>query len=292
MTNIDQNSERSKDKKVYYFGHDFNARSDEKIIKLRMKLGLEGYGIYWILIECLAEASQNMLKLSSVDALAYANVCDGIAMHSVIMDFSLFEIEKIGGEEYFFSKSLNARLAHVHERRKSAVAAAKKRWGNKQEKQIVDTNTDASAMLAQCDRIGSAMQSKVKESKVKESKLKEREGENPHPEKIQFGDFVFLTESQASELPEGLGKDVFDYYVKALDDYLAQGGKKKYTNHGRVIANWARRDQAEMRGPFKAKIYQNRNGPPQQQQTAAQRNQAHNANVLKNILEKEGYEIS
>jgi len=35
-------------KEAYYFSHDSNARQDEKIIKLRMKLGWEGYGLYWL----------------------------------------------------------------------------------------------------------------------------------------------------------------------------------------------------------------------------------------------------
>lgn len=40
-------------KDAYYFSHDANAHTDPKILKLRMALGWEGYGIYWAIIENL-----------------------------------------------------------------------------------------------------------------------------------------------------------------------------------------------------------------------------------------------
>lgn len=308
MANISENQLTSKEKKVFYFPHDFNARSDEKMINVRMNYGIEGYGIYFILIECLAEARENRLKLSSINAIAYANQCDASKMMSIACEFDLFRIEKIGNEEYFYSPSLDERLSRLHARTKSASFAAKKRWENKQEKQSVIDSDDANAMRTQCERNAEAMhpqsigeESRVDKSKLEESREEERrvdktrgEGtsKKPQPEKIKYLDFIYLTEKQITELPEQLGRDIFEYYAKSLDDYLAQGvGKKKYTDHGRVISNWARRDKAELRGPFKPKYFKNQTGPPLQQQNAAQRNQAHNAEVLKNILEQDGYEI-
>lgn len=37
-----------------WFKHDSNARHDAKLAKLRMKYGLEGYGLYFFLLECIA----------------------------------------------------------------------------------------------------------------------------------------------------------------------------------------------------------------------------------------------
>lgn len=37
-----------------WFKHDSNSRHDAKIQKLRMKYGLEGYGLYFYLLECIA----------------------------------------------------------------------------------------------------------------------------------------------------------------------------------------------------------------------------------------------
>ena len=44
-------------KKTSYFSHDSNARNDEKILAVRMRLGAEGYGIYFMLIERLRDES-------------------------------------------------------------------------------------------------------------------------------------------------------------------------------------------------------------------------------------------
>ncbi len=39
----------------YWFKHDYNARNDEKILELRAEFGAEGYGIFWMLMEKMAE---------------------------------------------------------------------------------------------------------------------------------------------------------------------------------------------------------------------------------------------
>ena len=56
-------------KDSYYFSHDYNARNDFKCLFLRQQLGMEGYGIYWFLIESLAE-SGGLLPLKIVPVLA------------------------------------------------------------------------------------------------------------------------------------------------------------------------------------------------------------------------------
>ena len=45
-----------------YFPHDSDARSDDKIIALRIKHKWEGYGLYWALIEKLRESKNYTLK--------------------------------------------------------------------------------------------------------------------------------------------------------------------------------------------------------------------------------------
>jgi hypothetical protein len=42
-------------KDAYYFSHDTNARNDPKIAAMRQSYGVEGYGLYWIVVEMLAE---------------------------------------------------------------------------------------------------------------------------------------------------------------------------------------------------------------------------------------------
>ena len=44
---------------TFWFRHDSNAKDDAKIMLMIEDLGLEAYGIYWILIETLTE-QQNL----------------------------------------------------------------------------------------------------------------------------------------------------------------------------------------------------------------------------------------
>ena len=37
-----------------WFKHDSNAILDSKLKKLRLKYGMEGYGVYWYCLECIA----------------------------------------------------------------------------------------------------------------------------------------------------------------------------------------------------------------------------------------------
>ena len=43
-------------KDAYYFSHDANSQDDPKCMLLIDQLGMEGYGIFWALIEALANA--------------------------------------------------------------------------------------------------------------------------------------------------------------------------------------------------------------------------------------------
>ena len=43
-------------KDCYYFPHDSNAKDDPKCVLMIEQLGMEGYGIYWMLV-CLLYTS-------------------------------------------------------------------------------------------------------------------------------------------------------------------------------------------------------------------------------------------
>jgi hypothetical protein len=51
------------EKEAYYFPHFCNARHDRKIRRLRKELGVEGYGIYFMLLETLREQQDLMYPL-------------------------------------------------------------------------------------------------------------------------------------------------------------------------------------------------------------------------------------
>lgn len=90
---------------AYYFSHDYNAHNDVKILFMRQQLGMEGYGIYWFLIENLADAG-GFLPLKIVPVLAMQMHTTEVKVSAVIKEFELFELS----DNQFFSARLNKHL--------------------------------------------------------------------------------------------------------------------------------------------------------------------------------------
>src|SRR4051812_45989014 len=57
-------------KETFYFRHDYNSRNDAKILELRAEFGYEGYGVYWALIETLAEDSDGCINGRAIAGLS------------------------------------------------------------------------------------------------------------------------------------------------------------------------------------------------------------------------------
>jgi len=144
-------------KETFYFSHDYNSRSDEKIRKLLRKHGMSGYGCYWAIIEDLYQ-NANALRLD-YEGIAYDLRIDSKIVESIINDFELFSIS----DKTFGSLSVERRLNERNEKSKKAQDSANIRWGkpkvNANEKDI-----NANALRIVCDS------NAIKESKVKDRK--------------------------------------------------------------------------------------------------------------------------
>jgi hypothetical protein len=139
-------------KDSYYFSHDYNCRTDEKIKKLLMKHGMTGYGIYWSIIEDLYN-NANALQTDS-ERIAYELRTDESIVKSVLNDFNLFVFDG----NIFKSLSVEKRLEKRNEISTTATKAANKRW------EKYRRNTDA--MQPHSESNAPAMQRKGKENKV------------------------------------------------------------------------------------------------------------------------------
>lgn len=111
--------------KSYYFSHDYNAANDTKVLFLRHQLGMEGYGIYWFIIERLADAG-GKLPLELIPVLAMQMQSTDIKVKGVIMQFDLFSINE--GE--FWSERLNDHLGLRAKLSQSGKNGAISRWGD------------------------------------------------------------------------------------------------------------------------------------------------------------------
>lgn len=108
-------------KDTFWFKHDSNARNDVKIVRLTRQLGVEGYGIYFMLIEILREQVEHRLPLSTIPDIAYQIHASEEKVKAVVLSYELFEIE----EEEFFSIRLNRQLHDYNERKTKLIEAGK-----------------------------------------------------------------------------------------------------------------------------------------------------------------------
>lgn len=121
-------------KDAFYFKHDSNARNDEKLLAVRRKYGMDGYGIYWAIIEKLREERDYKLT-TEYSTIAWELHCDESVITSIINDFGLFTIEN----NRFWSERLCEDMEEWNKHRTARSEAGKKgmakRWGDKSEKQ-------------------------------------------------------------------------------------------------------------------------------------------------------------
>ena len=116
--------------KQTYFPHDSNARNDIKVVRLRKDLGLEGYGVYFCLLEMLF-SDKNMMNLNDIDTLAFSLQCDSEVLRAVINKYNLFVVN----DDSFYSARLNETIGQIVKKSVRASENAKKRWNNTNEVQ-------------------------------------------------------------------------------------------------------------------------------------------------------------
>ena len=149
---------------TFYFPHEYNAKDDPKCERLIWEMGMEGYGIFWALLEVLRVQPDYTYPLANIPIVAYKYRADVDKMRRVVLDFDLFTIVE---DKIFFSNGLLNRMRPMDEARniarESGKKGAAKRWKNGVE------NRDPNRVQI-ATPIGPLMASKVNKSKVKESK--------------------------------------------------------------------------------------------------------------------------
>lgn len=110
-------------KDAYYFSHDANAQDDPKCMMLIDQMGLEGYGIFWALIEKLRSEAEYKLPISILQSFAKRWGTSKEKVEVVVKSYSLFEIE----DDYFFSPRL---IRSMKLKSEKARLSANYRWNN------------------------------------------------------------------------------------------------------------------------------------------------------------------
>lgn len=150
----------------HFFSHDLDARNDEKITEMRAEFGAEGYGIFWMLVEMLAQAEEYQLSLDRINGIAYSLNIEPNKLKQFIDRCSADPINLFKQEnDYFFSRSLKNRMTYrdeiIEKRRQAGIISGTKRQQT--------TNT----CLTSAEQVLNTIeQTKRNETKLKETILK------------------------------------------------------------------------------------------------------------------------
>jgi hypothetical protein len=255
-------------KDTFYFPHDCNARNDERIISVRMKYGMEGYGIYFAIIERLRESTLYKC-VKDYNMIAFDLRVDPNLVKSIVEDFGLFAFT--GDGKYIYSESLNKRMLVFEEKRNRYSNAGKKSALKRKVSNRYDGN-DVETTLNECGN----KKSKVKKIQEKESILtdaKERaacaatsqqsetevvEAYKPLPKvhkgtgkSIEEREKVFYDAIAAfrDTYPREMLRQFFDYWRERT-----RGGLRMRFEIGNTwqldlrLARWAKRDNLKLNG--------------------------------------------
>lgn len=191
-------------KDAYYFPHFSNARNDRKLRRLRKELGVEGYGIYFMILEILRDQDGFKYPLDDIDLLADDFGTSEQKVRAVITVYKLFEVDN---NEMFFSAKFNEfmqpYLNMKEQRRLAGIASGKAR-------KLKALNEHPFNDSSTTDE-----QSKVNESKVNKSKYKE---------------FISLFNRITNRKFKGDTKAERQFKARIKDGYTMQDFEKAITN--------------------------------------------------------------
>lgn len=212
--------------KSYYFQHDYNAANDEKILYLRSIYGMEGYGLYWYLIELMHQSQDSKLKCKLINGIAYQLNIDIdllLSFYNNCIDIELFVTD---GNFYWSERVLSNKQLQDEKRKLKSYAGKKgmeKRWGIT-ENNIVITEDN-----------------KVKEKKEKESKVKETKVKVSRQTLFSETQFLDIEIFKSAFIGTQYEEANFAYYHEVIKNWSDSKGEKKL-DWIATAKNWMAKD--------------------------------------------------
>lgn len=123
-----------------YFPHKAGARNDPKLVKVFLKFGYHGLGVYWSLMEILREQPEYKYPSGDVDALAHSLSLDMSELSELLALFVRVDLIK-KDDGFYYSSGLLDNMKRVAEKSEKARQSVRSRWEkNKRSKYERNTN--------------------------------------------------------------------------------------------------------------------------------------------------------
>ena len=217
-----------------FFPHDINARNDIKIVRLLDKLGYEGYGIYWTLVEIFHESGGEIEK-NDIELIAKSIRIRLKLVNSVLNDFGLFS----ESDGKYTSDRVKSNLNLIEVKSEKARQSASYRFSQGSERIATE---NANAERTHSERYAINKRKEIKEiNKEEEMRTHPRSTSTPFPDwKKMFLENEAWVASVAKSLslhPARIPKliDEFDNHLDSIKQYHPDA--KEYVKH---FMNWTR----------------------------------------------------
>lgn len=221
-------------KDAFYFKHDSNARNDEKLLSVRMKYGMEGYGIYWAILEKLRDDPEYMLK-TDYALIAWDLHVSEETIESVVNDFGLFRFTEDG---HFYSERMMQDMKSW-----SAIKSARSEAGKK------------SADARQQRREATSVQQVLSNSSTNVEQTPTPQPSAPQPEKPKVVRFVPPTLDEVKAYCQERGNRVNPerwFYFYQSKGWMV--GKNKMKDWRSAVRTWERDDNEKVNNDGKRNV--------------------------------------
>lgn len=217
-------------KQTFYFPHDGNARNDDRIIAVRMRHKMEGYGVYFAILERLLESSEYM-SVKDYNVIAFDLHVGSALIKSIVEDFGLFSFTDDG--KYFYSNSFNDRmkpLENIREQRRLA--------GKKSAEKRAKTN-DSSTVVQRSLPKKATEESRVEDNKINNSSTSVllSETSQPHAESIDYQKLIDFFNNETKGIFGNVRYPLSDKTKGMVRARIREVGKDDFAKAIRIACN-------------------------------------------------------
>ena len=236
-----------------YFSHDANAMSDPKCMLLIEQLGMEGYGMFWGLVEMLRQQPEYKMSLLLIPALANRFKVSESKLKTVVSGYGLFVIEN---DEFFFSRSLRERMELMEYKKIQRSIAGKKaisaRWSKKKalpspsnasEKiELSTTNVVSNSCISYSNKDSSNDKDSLEDKERGNFEKSESSDSSKSKAKAFSPPSIFEIESYCRERNNGIDAEWFHDFYQSKNWMV---GKSKMKDWKASVRTWERRMKNE-----------------------------------------------
>ena len=206
---------------MQYFKHMSNMRNDVRIRRLINKYGIEGYGLYNLILESITESLTSQSPLPDLqetsEDIADFYKADTAKINEIMLymvNGQLFEVDNISGNILCAKiyKFLEANQTRSEEIRRMISSYKKQR----------------KLLLSQTVSDKSEEEKRIEESrkeKIKSVPVSPKKPKKPKPKKIEYAEYVTMTEVEHSKLIEKYGEKQTGKMIEKLSTYKGSTGK-------------------------------------------------------------------